>query len=173
MRPSELEGFWFTGRFSGKHGAVSVGSPSHSEAERARQWRALNFLQREHDGSHSVHSPHSSHWAGAEVKDYIKMVKPKAMGHLFDATRPKPASGRQGLDWIVGPGYSFVVFSTNKTMETNQNPWKTMKPPWKTMETNQKPWKTMKPPWTTMETNPKPWNYLKNSWKPTHAKKSG
>ena len=61
MRPSELEGFWSTGRFSGKHGAVSVGSPSHSEAERARQWRALNFLQREHDGSHSVHSPHSSH----------------------------------------------------------------------------------------------------------------
>ena len=37
-------------------------------------------------------------------------------------TRPKPADGRQGLDWIVGPGYSFVVFSTNKTMETNQKP---------------------------------------------------
>ena len=36
-------------------------------------------------------------------------------------TRPKPAYGRQGLDWIVGPGYSFVVFS-NKTIETNQNP---------------------------------------------------
>ena len=28
-------------------------------------------------------------------------------------TRPKPAYGRQGLDWIIGPGYSFVVFSTN------------------------------------------------------------
>ena len=27
-------------------------------------------------------------------------------------TRPMPANGRQGLDWIVGPGYSFVVFST-------------------------------------------------------------
>ena len=37
-------------------------------------------------------------------------------------TRPKPAYGRQGLDWIVGPGYSFAVFSTNKTMETNQKP---------------------------------------------------
>ena len=37
-------------------------------------------------------------------------------------TRPKPADGRQGLDWIVGPGYSFVVSSTNKTMETNQKP---------------------------------------------------
>ena len=24
-------------------------------------------------------------------------------------TRPKPAYGRQGLDWIVGQGYSFVV----------------------------------------------------------------
>ena len=30
----------------------------------------------------------------------------------FKITRPKPAYGRQGLDWIVGPGYSFVVFST-------------------------------------------------------------
>ena len=28
----------------------------------------------------------------------------------FDQTTPKPAYGRQGLDWIVGPGYSFVVF---------------------------------------------------------------
>ena len=25
-------------------------------------------------------------------------------------TRPEPAYGRQGLDWIVGPGYSFGVF---------------------------------------------------------------
>ena len=40
----------------------------------------------------------------------------------FKNTRPKPAYGRQGLDWMVGPGYSFVVFSTNKTMETNQKP---------------------------------------------------
>ena len=30
-------------------------------------------------------------------------------------TRPKPAHGRQGqgLDWIVGPGYSFGVFSAS------------------------------------------------------------
>ena len=41
---------------------------------------------------------------------------------IINNTRPKPAYGRQGLDWIVGPGYSFVVFSTNKTMETNQKP---------------------------------------------------
>ena len=41
---------------------------------------------------------------------------------IIKITRPKPAYGRQGLDWIVGPGYSFVVFSTNKTMETNQKP---------------------------------------------------
>ena len=39
-------------------------------------------------------------------------------------TRPKPAYSRQGLDWILGPGYSFVVVSTDKTMETNQKPWK-------------------------------------------------
>ena len=45
-------------------------------------------------------------------------------GNLFAVTRPKPAYDRQGLDWIVGPGYSFVVFSTNKTMETYQKPWK-------------------------------------------------
>ena len=32
----------------------------------------------------------------------------------FAKTRPKPAYGRQGLEWIVGPGYSFVVFSTNR-----------------------------------------------------------
>jgi hypothetical protein len=30
---------------------------------------------------------------------------------MFFNTRPKPAYGRQGLDWIVGPGYSFVVLS--------------------------------------------------------------
>ena len=41
---------------------------------------------------------------------------------IIITTRPKPAYGRQGLDWIVWPGYSFVVFSTNKTMETNQKP---------------------------------------------------
>ena len=47
--------------------------------------------------------------------------------HLFIYTRPKPAYGWQGLDWIVGSGYSFVVFSTNKTMETNQKSWKLTK----------------------------------------------
>ena len=41
---------------------------------------------------------------------------------IINITRPKPAYSRQGLDWIVWPGYSFVVFSTNKTMETNQEP---------------------------------------------------
>ena len=48
---------------------------------------------------------------------------------IINITRPKPAYSRQGLDWIVGPGYSFVVFSTNKTMETHQKKRKTMKPP--------------------------------------------
>ena len=33
---------------------------------------------------------------------------------VFVVTRPKPAYNQQGLDWIVGPGYSFMVFSTNK-----------------------------------------------------------
>ena len=29
-------------------------------------------------------------------------------------TKPKPAYGRQGLDWIVGPEFSFRVFSTSR-----------------------------------------------------------
>ena len=70
---------------------------------------------------------------------HTKKIK-ELEGKTFCKTRPKPAYGRQGLDWIDGPGYSFVVFSTNKTMKTNQKPWLTMKPPWKNMETNQKPW---------------------------------
>ena len=37
-------------------------------------------------------------------------------------TRSYAALQAADLDWIVGPGYSFVVFSTNKTMETNQKP---------------------------------------------------
>ena len=45
----------------------------------------------------------------------------------FNITRPKPAYGRQGLDWIVGPDYRFVVFSTNKTMETMKNHETTLK----------------------------------------------
>ena len=48
--------------------------------------------------------------------------KPSHQIVIIIITRPKPAYGRQGLDWIVGPGCSFVVFSTNKTMETNQKP---------------------------------------------------
>ena len=29
----------------------------------------------------------------------------------FNTTRQKPGYGRQSLDWIVGQGYSFEVFS--------------------------------------------------------------
>ena len=29
-------------------------------------------------------------------------------------TRPKPAYIRQGLEWIIGPGYNFGVFSTSR-----------------------------------------------------------
>ena len=50
------------------------------------------------------------------------VCKDSYLGKKFGQTRPKPAYSRQGLDWIVGPGYSFVVFSTNKTMETNHKP---------------------------------------------------
>ena len=62
-------------------------------------------------GALLVHTPDNCH------------LFPQRILHLiFFSTRPKPAYGLQGLDWIVGPGYSFVVFSTNKTMETHQKP---------------------------------------------------
>ena len=35
-------------------------------------------------------------------------------GQCFYVNRPMPAYGRQGLDWIVGPEYSFRVFLTWK-----------------------------------------------------------
>ena len=61
------------------------------------------------------------------VHKLIREVPPNLLKEIFlllliIITRPKPAYGRQGLDWIVGPGYSFVVFSTNETMETHQKP---------------------------------------------------
>ena len=39
---------------------------------------------------------------------------------LFNTTRPKPAYGRQGLDWIVGPGYSFTYTFLSLTGGYNQ-----------------------------------------------------
>ena len=74
-------------------------------------------------------------------------------------TRPKPAYGRQGLDWIVGPGYSFVVFWTNKTMETNQKPWNQLEKPWK-------PTKNREKPWNHLETNLNPWKPIKTDMEP-------
>ena len=40
--------------------------------------------------------------------------------------RPKLAYSRQGLDWIVGPGYSFGVFSTSRSrsFEISWRDWK-------------------------------------------------
>ena len=45
---------------------------------------------------------------------FINILKREGGGHRFKNPRPKPAYGRQGLDWIIRPGYSFVVFSTNR-----------------------------------------------------------
>ena len=52
-------------------------------------------------------------WNWLEARFYHQTVM-RIMGirWKFFFTRPKPAYGRQGLDWIVGPGYSFAVFST-------------------------------------------------------------
>ena len=44
------------------HEAVSIGSPSQAAAEGAlAQWRSLNFLQLDEEGSHVDHCPHSAH----------------------------------------------------------------------------------------------------------------
>ena len=46
---------------SDEQGAVSVGFPSQASDEGAfAQWRNLNFMQLDEDGSHSDHSPHSA-----------------------------------------------------------------------------------------------------------------
>ena len=41
----------------------------------------------------------------------------------FDRTRPKPAFGRQGLDWDRWARIQFPWNHLKKTMETNQKPW--------------------------------------------------
>ena len=41
--------------------------------------------------------------------------RPKPVSlNMLEPIKPKPAYGRQGLDWIVRPGYSFGVFSTSR-----------------------------------------------------------
>ena len=98
----------------------------------------------------------------------------------FHKTRPKPAYGRQGLEWDCQVRIQFrqVHFGGGYFLEEYLFLEKNipdlgflglsnaiyMKLPWKTMETNQKPWKTMKIPWKTMETNQKPWKTMKMPW---------
>ena len=79
------------------------------------------------------------------------------IGIIIIITRPKPAYGRQGLDWIVGPGCSFVVFSTKKKHvnqpKTMINHETTLKKPWKPTKNHDKPWNHLEKPW---KTNQKP-----------------
>ena len=56
----------------------------------------------------------------------------------FFFTRPFAALWAAGLGWIVGRGYSLG----GSILRCSQRPQRS----WKTMETNQKPWKTLKPP---------------------------
>ena len=97
----------------------------------------------------------SDHWCTSAVEYDSSWWIP--LLHLdietFSITRPKPAYGRQGLDWIVGPGYSFVVFSTNKTIETNQKLWKTMENHETTLKNHKTQPKTMKNHETTLKNN--------------------
>ena len=73
MFPRNSPGLVVVGWFgdSNGHGAVSVGSPSQEEAEGAlAQWRDLNFLQLDEDGSHSDHSLHSAQPTATANKDH-------------------------------------------------------------------------------------------------------
>ena len=94
----------------------------------------------------------------------------------FHKTRPKPAYGRQGLEWDCQvriqfrqvhfgvdsyweniyfwkkniPDLDFLGLSNAKNHETTL----------KTMETNQKPWNYLEKPWKPTKNHEKPWNYL-------------
>ena len=56
------------------------------------------------------------------------MVKPKAMGHLFDATRPKPAYGSLGQDTVLWCSQPAKLWKPTKNHEKPLNhlekPWK-------------------------------------------------
>ena len=45
----------------------------------------------------------------------VSIQSPSPLTQHFAQTRPKLAYGRQGLDWIVGPGYSFGVINYTQT----------------------------------------------------------
>ena len=74
----------------------------------------------------------------------VLLISYEQIVSLFQITQtwPKPAYGRQGLDWIVGPEYSFRVFSTWK-MKNQPGTMKTLK----TMKTDLEQWKTNLAPW--------------------------
>ena len=60
------------------------------------------------NGACHSHCPEAS----PSLSSSTLISSPSFRSVIFCDTRPKPAYGRQGLDWIVGPGYSFAVFST-------------------------------------------------------------
>ena len=75
--------------------------------QEGKLWKLfLFFFRQTMETTSSIWTPWGS-WAGGWSILLITIS-------IFLYTRPKPAYGRQGLDWIIGPGYSFVVFSTNR-----------------------------------------------------------
>ena len=50
-------------------------------------------------------------WTRVAASEHPVQVDPANLIIVFKMTRPKPAYGRQGLDWIARPEYSFMVFS--------------------------------------------------------------
>ena len=64
----------------------------------------------------------------------------------FASTRPKPAYGRQGLDWIVGPRYSLWCSEPTKLWKPTKNhekPYNHLEKPWKPTKNHET---TLKPP---------------------------
>ena len=66
----------------------------------------------------------------------------------FHLTMPKPAYGRQGLEWIVGPGYSLWCSEPTKL--------------WKPTKNHEKPYNHLEKPWTPTKTMKNHETTLKN-----------
>ena len=101
------------------------------------------------------------------------------LSERFVKTRPEKAYGQQGLDWIVGPEYSFRVFSMWEmknqpgTMKNHESWPGTMKNQPGTLKNHEnrtgtmknQPWKTNREPWITMKTELEPWKTNLVPWK--------
>ena len=85
---------------SDEQGAVSVGFPSQASNEGAfAQWRNLNFMQLDEDGSHSDHSPHSAQAPTAATQEINSQSFSKSSPTLAQVKGSKP---KIYWVWFVG-----------------------------------------------------------------------